>query len=226
MPHCLNCNKDKLIAEMKSANNCIDCRKDYNKAYYLKNKTALLERGKILNAIYYKNNRDKLLEQHKKYNSDNYDSIYEQKKTYRKDNVRYNLYQNEYIKLRRKRDPLFKLRKNISSQIFIYLKRQGGNKSNFSIMKYLPYSIQELKEHLEKQFEPWMTWKNSGNYRLDQWDENDPTTWTWQLDHIVPQSKLPYSSMEDNNFKKCWALENLRPYSAKQNILDSSRNNE
>lgn len=30
--------------------------------------------------------------------------------------------------------------------------------------------------------------------------------------------------MEDDNFKRCWALENLRPYSAKQNIIDGARN--
>jgi hypothetical protein len=29
--------------------------------------------------------------------------------------------------------------------------------------------------------------------------------------------------MEDENFKKCWSLENLRPYSAKQNIIDGAR---
>ena len=29
--------------------------------------------------------------------------------------------------------------------------------------------------------------------------------------------------MEDDNFKKCWALENLRPLSAKQNIVDGVR---
>jgi hypothetical protein len=40
------------------------------------------------------------------------------------------------------------------------------------------------------------------------------------IDHIVPQSDLPYSSMNDENFQKCWALENLRPLSAKQNYLD------
>ena len=37
---------------------------------------------------------------------------------------------------------------------------------------------------------------------------------------LIPQSDLPYTSMEDTNFKKCWALENLRPYPAKQNYLD------
>lgn len=35
------------------------------------------------------------------------------------------------------------------------------------------------------------------------------------LDHIMPHS------MKDDNFKECWALENLRPLSAKQNHYDS-----
>jgi len=29
--------------------------------------------------------------------------------------------------------------------------------------------------------------------------------------------------MEDENFKKCWALENLCPLSAKQNLLDGQK---
>jgi hypothetical protein len=58
--------------------------------------------------------------------------------------------------------------------------------------------------NLEKQFEPWMNWQNHGVYK--NWDDNDQSTWTWQIDHIIPQSDLPYTSMEDENFKKCWAL--------------------
>lgn len=34
---------------------------------------------------------------------------------------------------------------------------------------------------------------------------------------------LLYTSTQDENFQKCWALENLRTYSAKQNLLDGSR---
>jgi len=30
------------------------------------------------------------------------------------------------------------------------------------------------------------------------------------------------ASMEDENFKKCWSLDNLRPLNSKQNILDGS----
>lgn len=56
--------------------------------------------------------------------------------------------------------------------------------------------------------------------KANTWKDDDITTWTWQIDHIVPQSDLPYTSMEDDNFKKTWTLDNLRPFPAKQNWLD------
>ena len=89
-----------------------------------------------------------------------------------------------------------------------------------SIIKYLPYSIKELKCYLENKFESWMTWNNWGAYNKYTWIDNDQSTWTWNIDHIIPQSNLPYSLMTDDNFKKCWSLDNLRPLSAKQNVLD------
>lgn len=64
-----------------------------------------------------------------------------------------------------------------------------------------------------------MNWNNHGVYRSSTWNDQDPSTWTWQIDHIIPQSKLPYDSMEHFNFKKCWDLTNLRPLSAKLNVL-------
>jgi hypothetical protein len=72
-------------------------------------------------------------------------------------------------------------------------------------------------------FEPWMNWNNHGTYIPDKWDDNDPSTWTWQLDHIISHSQFNYKSMEDDDFKSCWDFKNLRPYSSKQNILDGSR---
>jgi hypothetical protein len=71
-------------------------------------------------------------------------------------------------------------------------------------MQYMPYTISELKDHLD-------------------WNDNNSDTWTWQLDHIIPQSKLPYTLMIDENFQKCWALINLRPLSAKQNLIDGNK---
>ena len=68
-----------------------------------------------------------------------------------------------------------------------------------------------------------MSWKNWAVYNPKTWNNNDSKTWTWNIDHIIPQSDLPYTSMSDVNFNKCWSLSNLRPYSSKQNILDGNR---
>jgi hypothetical protein len=87
----------------------------------------------------------------------------------------------------------------------------------------LPYSINDLYNHLESLFEPWMNWDNQGTYNKNTWDDNDQSTWFWRLDHIIPRSDLPYESMSDKNFQKVWALSNLRPLAAKQNIIDGAR---
>ena len=101
-----------------------------------------------------------------------------------------------------------------------YIKYSNASKDKKSCIKYLPYTIDELKNHLELNFEPWMSWENYGKFNSKIWNDNDQSTWTWQIDHIIPQSKLLYTNMLDANFKKCWSLSNLRPLSSKQNFLD------
>jgi hypothetical protein len=134
---------------------------------------------------------------------------------------------NECAKKRRANRPFVKLRAMVSIAVCTALKETNSSKRGASILHYLPFSIKELKDHLEVKFtevgNEWMNWSNQGRYSLNEWNDNDPSTWKWQLDHIVPQSKYAYSSMEDENFKKCWALENLRPLSAKQNMIDGNR---
>ena len=72
----------------------------------------------------------------------------------------------------------------------------------------LEHNIIQLRQHIERQFDDNMNWDNYGIY--------------WHIDHIIPQSCLPYTSMEEDNFKKCWALNNLRPLEAKENMTDGS----
>jgi hypothetical protein len=119
-------------------------------------------------------------------------------------------------------EPIFRLQHVISRTISMAIKK-SGNKKKGSCLDYLPYSMTELRAHIESKFEPWMNWDNRGHYITADWDDNDSSTWTWQIDHIIPQSDLPYTSMEDENFQKCWALSNLRPYSAKLNHEDGVR---
>jgi hypothetical protein len=204
--------------------------KEYNKKHYQANK----EKYKSKNAKYEAEHKEELQEYRKQWAKDNPDKVNSYSKKWRDANKEYFIdyrennieeirkYQNERNKEKRKNDPVFKLRNNISQSIVKAIKRNGSKKSG-SILDHLPYTMESLREHLEKQFEPWMTWQNHGRYDTKTWDDNDSSTWTWQIDHIIPQSILPYSSMEDENFQKCWALENLRPYSAKQNSLDSDR---
>jgi hypothetical protein len=125
-------------------------------------------------------------------------------------------------KLKRRLDPNYFLRENASDSIRKALKRMGKIKQGKSVLSYFGYSIEDLKNHLESLFEPWMNWDNHGSYKRGEWNDNDPSTWKWQLDHIIPQADLPYESMEDENFKKCWCLNNLRPLSAKVNISDGA----
>src|SRR5271165_1715909 len=119
-------------------------------------------------------------------------------------------------KERKKNDPEYKLHSSIRSSIKSVIKRNGGKKDGKSSIKYVPYTFQELQKHLESLFEPWMTWENWGKYDPKTWNDNDQFTWKWQLDHIIPQSDLPYATLDDENFHKCWSLSNLRPLSAKQ----------
>ena len=70
---------------------------------------------------------------------------------------------NKRKQKRRKEDPAYRLRENISTEIRDMLKQ---NKAKRSFLTYLNYSLKDLKLHIESLFEPWMNWKNLGNYRV------------------------------------------------------------
>jgi len=225
--------------ELKYCKYC-DSMQISNTFRYLKcSKCVKLQKNKVY-TIYYKNNKKKILQVRKKYcenNSEKIKSYYEKNKTiilikkkiYKQKNAEaISIYNKKYKEKNREKinkqrqeryhkDVFYRLRNIISTTIRSYL---YSNKSNNSIYNYLPFTIQELKQHLESQFESWMTWENYGRYNIKNWNDNDSSTWTWNIDHIIPQSKLPYISMEDDNFKQCWSLNNLRPLSAKQNFID------
>ncbi len=65
------------------------------------------------------------------------------------------------------------------------------------------YTLLELKTHLETLFTDGMNWDNYGK---------------WEIDHIIPDSFFKYTKIEDEEFKKCWALSNIQPLWAIDNI--------
>lgn len=113
-------------------------------------------------------------------------------------------------------DPIKRLKHQISNQIRKLVKKNGFSKNKISSWKILPYTSTELKQHLESLWEPWMNWDNYGGRMSDKKK-------TWHIDHIVPQSKFYFNSMDDVQFKECWALSNLRPLEKFENRRKSSK---
>lgn len=229
-------------------NECKVCLALYRKKYRATNKETIKQGKKQ----YYEDNREAILEEKKRtyevkkpqilaykkqYYKDNREQILEQKKlsgkAYYEANKERKLEEGAArAKQRRKEDPSFRLRCNVSVRIHTILK---GAVVKQSIIDYLGWTMEEGRKHIEALFsipynltidgKVWMSWENWGKYNATTWNDNDSTTWTWELDHKRPQASFEYTSMEDEAFKQCWSLENLRPYSAKQNRLESDRGN-
>ncbi|MFA6325222.1 MAG: hypothetical protein WCX46_03285 [Candidatus Paceibacterota bacterium] len=101
-----------------------------------------------------------------------------------------------------------KLKRNISNLIWCKLKRNRGFKKDRKISECLPYTIEELKTHLENLFLKGMSWSNYGE---------------WHIDHKIPDSSFKYKTTEDLDFKKSWALKNLQPLWAIDNIKKGNK---
>jgi hypothetical protein len=247
MKKCAICREEK--EDVGKNGRCITCHKAYQKEYgaklYEEKKVEILTNKKK----YYEQNKEEKLEKQKEYYQDNKEErqiynkryyqenkteILQQTKDYAENHVdQIRIYHNQYNKEKRLNNPNFKIRTTVSANIGYYIKLNDSSKNGKSCLEYLSYSIQELVDHLTLLFshsknltddgQAWMTWNNYGRYHANTWNDNDPTTWTWQIDHIIPQSNFNYTSMEDQSFKDSWALSNLRPFSAKQNFLDGAR---
>jgi hypothetical protein len=204
------CNNCKKLKETKYFNKHSGRKDGYNDIC----KICKREKDKE----YYKKNSKKLKEYQKKYRENNKEKIKQDlKKYYIKNKKKIREYQKKYKPIRRKRDNkryqediCFRLRCIVSTSIRSHLKKDSEHK-----WFYLPYTSRQLKEHLENQFEDWMSWDNYGIINKNKK--------TWQIDHIIPHSKLSYDSLEHPNFQKCWALENLRPLEAFKNIKKSNK---
>lgn len=112
-----------------------------------------------------------------------------------------------YHKKRKSVDPKFALNSIVSSAIRKSLNRK---KSGYSWESLVGYTIEDLMGHLERQFLPGMSWENRG---LDG----------WVVDHIVPIASFEFDGPLDPEFKACWALTNLRPMWAPDNLAKKDK---
>ncbi|MBZ9943477.1 hypothetical protein LB533_20535 [Mesorhizobium sp. BR1-1-13] len=105
-------------------------------------------------------------------------------------------------------DPAYRLEKSISTGV-----RKGiisGSKAARSTFALLEYTVDELRAHLEEQFQPGMSWDNYGRNG-------------WHVDHKIPLSAHNYQTPDDIDFKKAWALSNLQPLWEADNISKGAK---
>lgn len=163
-------NKESISKQKKE---WYEKNKEYLKEYRDSNKESISKRMKK----YYKNNKESILKKDKEYREANKEEISKRNKEYNKNNKEKI---NKRSKNKRLNNPLYKLTCNIRNLIRISLKN-GAFGKNTKTAKILGCSFDVFKQHIEKQFEPWMSWDNHGKY-------NGEFNFGWDLDHITPIS--------------------------------------
>lgn len=103
--------------------------------------------------------------------------------------------------------PKGKLAKSMGDAVYKCLKRDKKGKCTFDV---LPYTVSELKKHLENTMPDGYSW----------WDY---ITGKLHIDHIIPVSKHNFEKIKDEDFEKCWALSNLQLLPAFDNISKSNK---
>ena len=114
---------------------------------------------------------------------------------------------NEWVRDRVSDDPVYALSRMMRTLMHRELGRKTERRGSWD--RVVGYSAKELREHLERQFLPGMTWENRGS--------------GWHVDHIVPIAAFNYDSHMHPDFKACWSLTNLRPLWASDNVRKSDK---
>jgi hypothetical protein len=106
---------------------------------------------------------------------------------------------NQYRKDRRRKDPAFSIRINLSSQLSHFV---GGDRKAGPLMEILGMCLREFRVYLQGQFRSGMSWENYGR--------------VWHVDHIRPCASFDLTDHEQQ--KVCFRWDNLQPLFAKENL--------
>lgn len=107
------------------------------------------------------------------------------------------VYQRKYQRKRRQNDPKYRIRKNLRSQLWSFLK---GKTKKSRMRKLVGISAEEFRQHIEAQFLEGMSWDNYGD---------------WHLDHIVPCESFDLTDAEKQ--RECFHYTNVQPLWGQEN---------
>ena len=168
---------------------------------------------------WYLDNKEKIDKKHAEYDAKHK----EEKRQYRKDNAKHTKEYNQqyyithreeireqhkqYCNAKRKEDIRFNLNDKITTLMYYSLRSIKAGRHWEDLINY---TLEELKNHLEKTMPTGYTWEDFLNGEL-------------HIDHKIPVSVFNYTKPEHVDFKRCWALTNLQLLPAKENLMKSNK---
>ena len=157
---------------------------------------------------YYSKNKEKRLKYFSDWGKENRDYLREYHSKWREKNKEHlRETRNKYERNRKHNDPMYKLIANFRTALCTVLKENNLTKCGH-YFEILGYSPEDLKQHLDGLLTDGMTWENYGE---------------WHVDHIIPITSFNFTSVYDEEFKKCWSLSNLQPMWGEDNIRKSNK---
>lgn len=169
---------------------------------------------------YYKDNKEEVRQYNIQYNKDHKEEISQYDRDNRKRHkqnmenwyISNPKYMSNYRKNKYKNDINFKLAVTVRRSIYGLLKNKkvGRHWENL-----VGWKLEEGIKYIESQFTLGMSWSNYGYYV----DKNGVKKLGWEIDHIDPISNYDITDYNCADFKKCWALSNLRPMWATTRVI-------
>lgn len=224
---CKKCNTEKSIesfwknARYKDAKDpeCIECKKvsfslkkdairaaqrkwrETNPDYQLR--YSQTEQSKEYHRQYYREHAEEYKNRKRQFRTDNPERERISRRKYVERNREVlNEYHRKWKATKRRSDPLYSLKMNVSRRIRYELHTLGKGRKVSRTMDYIGCSIEELKAHLESNFTAEMNWDNYGD--------------VWHIDHRIPCSA--WNLTDDFESKCCWNYRNLQPMIARDNL--------
>jgi len=162
-----------------------------------------------------KDNPQKMREYRKQWHENNLEKEKESKKNWNKNNPEYfqewrenhregiRQRTNIWEKNKNKTNPKFNLNRRMKAAIQLSLK---GNKNGRGWESLVGYTLNNLIKRLKITMPKGYTWQDYLKGKL-------------HIDHIIPKRAFVFRTPEDEEFKQCWSLYNLRLLPSKENLL-------
>ena len=185
---------------------CKKCRKE-DDLLYTESTKEWRKRNKDKKAVsdkkYYENNKEQILEYAKEWRSENKElnsKFMSDWAENNKDHVRN--YKREWEKEKRNKNPSYKIHNRFSCLMRNHMvKYLVDGKSGSSWVNFVDYDADDLISHLG------INLMKKG----------------YEIDHIIPVSLYDFKEMGDEEFRKCWDINNLRVITKEKNLLKSDK---